>query len=370
MIPQVVWRGTDFSYLTRLYPRLRKPIFKESLIDWPWQEQSEEDQQTNEIFGRTTAFKAAILKRRLDRVRKRAPRRADSNTRRLDQFQKAAAVKAMREQYDDLLPRWKAVVLTGEAEVDAAASHAAAASSSASSPGDAPLLPPPLPWANMKFSSFVGEEGHKTNAEGSDSYRDWESISFPATGEYMRLPDLARYKYQIDLGGGGGTTWTGTIQKLALPGLLFHHMTPTKDYFHDYMKEWVHYIPVSSDLRDLKRKYDWAESHPVESRRIADAGTNLARYLTSPEGMEDVYNRDIVEPLRRVIEAYQPLSVMHGRVPWRNWREAIRQIEGADDVLLPVFECESHKPQTCQPLQGQDWWKRTYSVENKRKRFG
>ena len=363
-----MWRGTDFSYLTRLYPRLRKPIFKESLIDWPWQEQNEEDQQTNAIFGRMTAFKAAIVKRRLDRVRKRAPRRADSNTRRLDQFNKAAAVRAMREQYDDLLPRWKAVVLTGEAEVDAAASHAAAASSYAS-PGDAPLLPP-LPWANMKFSSFVGEEGHKTNAEGSDSYRDWESISFPATGEYMRLPDLARYKYQIDLGGGGGTTWTGTIQKLALPGLLFHHVTPTKDYFHDYMREWVHYIPVSSDLRDLKRKYDWAESHPVESRRIADAGTNLARYLISPEGMEEVYNRDIVEPLRRVIEAYQPLSVMHGRVPWRNWREAIRQIEGADDVLMPVFECESHQPQTCQPLQGQDWWKRTYSIENKRKRFG
>ena len=46
----------------------------------------------------------------------------------------------------------------------------------------------------------------------------------------MNLEELAHYKYQIDIGGGGGTTWTGTIQKMAMPGLLFHHITPTKDY--------------------------------------------------------------------------------------------------------------------------------------------
>lgn len=354
MIPQVVWRGTDFSYLTRVYPRLRKPIFDESLIKWP-QEQDEEDQLTNKIFGRMTAFKASVVMRRLDRVRKRAPRRADHNIRRLDQFNKAAAVKAMREQYDNLLPRWKAVVLTGEAEVDAAAS-------AASAPDNVYL-----PWANMKFSNFV-ENGQKTHTEGSDSYKDWESIGFPATGDYMTLPDLARYKYHIDLAGGGGTTWTGTIQKLAMPGLLFHHMTPTKDYFHDYMRPWVHYIPVSSDLRDLKRKYDWAESNPIEARRIADAGTNLARYLTSPNGIEDIFNLDVVEPLRRVIEAYQPISVVHERTSWRNWRESIRQIE--DDVLVPVYECESWSRETCGPLQGRDWVAKTFSVENKRHRFG
>ncbi|KAL3827149.1 hypothetical protein ACHAXA_006704 [Cyclostephanos tholiformis] len=360
LIPQVVWRGTDFSYLTRVYPTLRKPIFTNNLFEWPTK-QEEEDQRTNKIFGRMTALKAAIVKRRLDRVRKRAPRRADQNIGRLRQFNKAAAVKAMREQYDLLVPRWKAVVLTGEAEVDAAAAYAA------SPDGDATL-----PWANMKFSTFVGDGGHKTHSEGSDIYKDWESIGFPATGEYMSLLDLARYKYHIDLGGGGGTTWTGTLQKLALPGLLFHHMTPTKDYIHDYMRPWVHYIPVSSDLHDLKRKYDWSESNPVEARQIAEAGTNLARHLTSRGGLEDTYNRDVVEPLRRVIEAYQPISIVHGqgRVTWRHWWEAVRQIEDDHDVLLPIYECESWTPRTCQPLQGRNWWEKTFSVDNKRKRFG
>lgn len=356
LIPQVVWRGTDFSFLTKLYPTLRKPIFDESLIKWPWQEQEKDDQMNNKIFGRMTASKADVLKRKLDRVRIRAPRRADDNIQRLHQFDKAAAVKAMREQFDDLLPRWKAVVLTGEAEVDAAAAFGLDDASSV------------MPWANMKFSNFV-EDGSKTSTEGSDPYKDWESIGFPATGEYLHLTDLARYKYHIDLGGGGGTTWTGTVQKLALPGLLFHHMTPTKDYIHDYLVPWRHYIPVSADLHDLKRKYDWAESHPVESKRIAEEGTKLARYLTSPEGYQEVLDRDIVEPLRRVIDAYQPLSVLHGQTSWKNWRVAVRQIEG-DDVLLPIYECESRSLRTCQPLQGRDWWTRTFTPAKKRERFG
>ena len=354
LIPQVIWRGTDFSFLTKVYPTLRKPIFDESLIKWPWQEQDEDDQKTNKIFGRMTAYKADILKKRLDRVRKRAPRRADDNINRLRQFDKAAAVKAMREQYDDLLPRWKAVVLTGEAEVDAAAFAAAG-------PTDEGSLMF-LPWANMKFSNFV-EDGSKTGTEGSDPYKDWENIGFPATGEYLPLTELAKYKYHIDLGGGGGTTWTGTIQKLALPGLLFHHMTPTMDYIHDYLVPWKHYIPVSADLRDLKRKYDWAESNPVKAADIAEESTNLIRYLTSPEGYQEIFDRSIVEPLRHVIEAYQPLSLR--RRQWRHWREAIRHIE-EEDVLVPIYECE----RSCHPLQGKDWWEKTFTPESKRKRFG
>ena len=35
----------------------------------------------------------------------------------------------------------------------------------------------------------------------------WESIGV-ATGESMTMLELAKYKYHIDLGGAGGTTWT------------------------------------------------------------------------------------------------------------------------------------------------------------------
>jgi hypothetical protein len=75
---------------------------------------------------------------------------------------------------------------------------------------------------------------------------------------------MATYKYQVDFGGAGGTSWEGTIEKLAMPGLLFRHETPAKDWFNDEELAWKHYVPISTDLSDLRKRFDWAEAHPVE----------------------------------------------------------------------------------------------------------
>lgn len=103
-----------------------------------------------------------------------------------------------------------------------------------------------------------------------------------------------------------------------MPGLLFHHVTPTKDYIHDQMKPWIHYVPVASDLRDLKEKYNWAEENPQIAKSIAENGSKLMSHLISPEGMGEMYEQFIVEPTRRVIEAYQPVSITHTGLPWRD----------------------------------------------------
>ncbi|KAL7529468.1 hypothetical protein ACHAXR_002982, partial [Thalassiosira sp. AJA248-18] len=221
LIPQVVWRGTDFSYLHNAQPTLRKPRFQEKLVKWPWSDQSKREWKTKKIGGLT-----ARMYTKFERLQARAPQRDNGGAELMTNFNKAAAVSAMKEQYKDLLPRWQAVVLTASAEVEAASQPPEPDGSS------------PLPWANMKFSNYL-HFGAKTSTIGAEHYKEWEAIGF-ATGESMDGPTLAKYKYHIDLGGGGGTTWTGTIQKLAMPGLLFHHMTPTKDYIHNWIKPWVH----------------------------------------------------------------------------------------------------------------------------------
>ncbi len=132
--------------------------------------------------------------------------------------------------------------------------------------------------------------------------------------------------------------------ELALPGLLFHDVTPTKDYIHDFIFPWVHYIPVSSDLRDLKRKFDWAESHPAEAKKIANESTKLIEYLTSQEGFRNMFTREMVEPLKRVIEAYQPVSTLPTQS--NDWREVAKQIEGAD-VLVPIVKCDGKSVHNC-----------------------
>lgn len=277
---------------------------------------------TNIIGGGLSAYSAASMKERLEKKQKTNPRGpfVTKNAVLLKEFSKAAALKAMKDEYKSLFPRWQAVVLTAEAEVDATGHD-------------------DLPWANMKFSNFV-INGLKVPTVGSEQYKEWEDIDFPATGEHMDLPELAHYKYHIDLGGGGGTTWSGTIEKLAMPGLLFHHMTPTKDYIHDYMKPWLHYVPVAADLSDLKEKYEWAESHPVKAKKIADEGTKLIRYLTSKEGFQDMFDKDMVEPLRRVIDSYQPISTIQEDRSWSSWKDAIDQIEGKVS-FTSVIECRN-----------------------------
>ena len=73
-----------------------------------------------------------------------------------------------------------------------------------------------------------------------------------------------------------------------MPGLLLHHETRTKDYNHDMMEPWVHYVPVSSDLSDLREKYEWAESHPDKARHIAEGATALARAWGTKEAFRKI----------------------------------------------------------------------------------
>ena len=80
----------------------------------------------------------------------------------------------------------------------------------------------------------------KVSTSDLNYYLQFQEYGITAAGEGMSLETLGQYKYHIDLGGGGGTTWSGVIEKLGLPGMLFHHVTPTKDYFHDKLKPWMH----------------------------------------------------------------------------------------------------------------------------------
>ena len=206
-----------------------------------------------------------------------------------------------------------------------------------------------LPWADIKLSSYL--EGKKSSTVGSRKYAPWESVGI-GVANGMPGSQLATYKYHIDLGGGGGTTWSGTTEKLAMPGLLFHHVTPTKDYFHDHLKPWKHYIPVRADLKDLKSKYDWAESHPIEAKRIADAGTDFMRRLGNNEGFRELFQADFVEPMRRIIEAYQPVAAVHKGDKY-SWREVLRSM-GKDCRQMPVMECTGLSPETLCDLVGGD----------------
>lgn len=193
-------------------------------------------------------------------------------------------VNGLTHLWAQLSPRWKAVTLSLQAELEAKrVNHNEI-----------------KPWVDFKF----------TNRERPGESQRWESfasngMNIVADG-YIDANEFATFKYHVDFGGGGATTWSGSHSKLALPGLLFHHETPTYDYFHEDLIPFVHYIPVSTELSDLREKYEWAEAHPNEARAISEAGTAFIKYMTTMEYWKRSFDRFFVKRLNSVIEAYRP----------------------------------------------------------------
>jgi hypothetical protein len=271
LIPQLVWRGTDFRFL-QIQNDLSRPT------DWNFLD--------NILQTKSSTVHRGVLTRKL------------------------------RENYHKMIPRWKGVLYTAESEAVASRTRT-------------------LAKINIKFSHVA--EGGRHSAIGSKEYKTFEDAGFPVAGEYMNGLQLAKYKYQIDLGGGGGTTWTGTVNKLGMPGLLFHHVTPTKDYIHDHIQPWVHYVPVRSDLEDLLEKLEWAESHPEEAKQISENATELMRKLSSSEGFEPLFQQDLFKPLQEVIEAYTPMNLRDEEA----WVEQFEQLGG--DSMRAFIECTNKR---------------------------
>ncbi|KAI2509398.1 Glycosyl transferase family 90 [Fragilaria crotonensis] len=221
----------------------------------------------------------------------------------------AEVMDKIMSKFSDLTPRWKAVALTLNEAV-----YGGPGSSS---------------WINVQFTGDFGNELHQ---------RFHNRGMLVSEKRPMSAKRMSKYKYQIDLAGGGGTTWQGTLTKLRMPGVLFHHETPTKDWFYDLMEPWVHYIPINTDLSNLREQYDWAEANPDKVKKIAEESTKLAEYLLSSEYMETVYEELFVDYLGEVVKAYNPEG--------RSWEDCMKQYRSIDLPVEQVSECDYERCNT------------------------
>jgi len=295
LIPQIIWRGSDFNFIPLLFTGMRRP---EYILDIPQHELGPDGRQFANEYEK-----------------------------------KRWAIDSLSAIGDEkLMPRWKGVLMTSDAELEASIENNQVVGGNNST----------IPWVNIKFTN-INDGGVKRNVGELEEYQKLQSLGISCIGESMSIEDQANYKYHIDIGGGGGTTWTGTIQKLALPGVLFHHVTPTKDWFHDLLVPWEHYIPINTDLSDLREKYEWAESHQDEARRISESGTSFVRWMASVEGFGQLYEAYLVAPLRNAINAYtHPSPLEHG-----DKRVLDLIFERGNDKYTVVYKCM--RSQGCAP---------------------
>jgi Glycosyl transferase family 90 len=160
-----------------------------------------------------------------------------------------------------------------------------------------------LPFEPRRIAT---EWSHHATNSSDDKWLD--AMIVPWRHIDMSMEDMAhQYKYHIDLGGAGGTSWTGTLTKLAMPGLLFHHETPTMDWFYDKLRPWYHYVPIRTDLSDLRQKFEWAESHPKEARTIAEQARQMAHSLLSNYTLQYEYER-LYRTIQGIVNAYQSID--------------------------------------------------------------
>jgi hypothetical protein len=196
----------------------------------------------------------------------------------------------------------------------------------------------------------------------SRQYPKLMNLEFGSNSGRMRFNTLtnaeqSKFKYHLDLGGTGGTTWTGTLEKLAMPGMLFHHETPTHDWYFDQMIPWKHYVPIRTDLSHLKTQFEWAESHPVEAKRIAKQGTEFARYMLSKSTLAAELERYFGEvSLGRLVDAYKPAASGNDTL-----KSILQEYQSRDIHLVPVSWCN----QTFCHSKLKPHFTYTYSLSNK-----
>jgi hypothetical protein len=211
--------------------------------------------------------------------------------------------------YSDMTPRWRAVIKTIVADEGEGSNK----------------------WIDARFNGPGNEQYHEVFNQHGVMVRD----------KGMTTQELSRYRYQIDFGGGGGTTWRGVLTKLTMPGVLFHHETMMKDWFFDLMIPWVHYIPFTWDLSDLEERYRWAEANQGRCREISQAASDLARYLFSPKYMERLYNELYRDYLGQVIEAYRPTTIEMQYSGQTIQTHFINTYDKDGYELTPVSVCDS-----------------------------
>jgi len=109
--------------------------------------------------------------------------------------------------------------------------------------------------------------------------------------------DFAQYQMFLDLPG-NASAWGSSLRYLQ--GMLVFRVAHQHELlYYDRLEPWVNYIPVASDLSDLKTGVEWALLHQNEAAKIALNGQAIMlEFLTNGEAILRNLLRDNLEQAR------------------------------------------------------------------------
>jgi hypothetical protein len=128
----------------------------------------------------------------------------------------------------------------------------------------------------------------KTNTDIMDIY----STTMDGKPKFISMPDLVKtYSMLIDIEGHG---YSGRLKYLLHSGrplLLIER--PHKEFFYEFMKPWVHYIPVDRDLGNLVKMVKWTQANYKRALEIGAAGQSFAQIYCTREAAFKQWNKII-----------------------------------------------------------------------------
>ena len=114
-----------------------------------------------------------------------------------------------------------------------------------------------------------------------------------------------KHKYLIAI---DGFTFIGRLPQFLSSGSLIFRIGMFSEWFDQWLKPYVHYLPVKLDFSDLESQLAWAVKHDKEARKIGERGQALARTRLRPEDMECYLYRLLLE-YYALLESPQPETI-------------------------------------------------------------
>lgn len=95
-------------------------------------------------------------------------------------------------------------------------------------------------------------------------------------------PDHLKFKYLIDVDG-NSCSYERYFWLLLSNSLVLKQVTANVQWYYGGLEPYKHYVPVKEDLSDLLQQLNWAKTHDMEARLIAEEATHFVKENLSPE---------------------------------------------------------------------------------------
>ena len=111
--------------------------------------------------------------------------------------------------------------------------------------------------------------------------------------EYMTPEEQSKYKYIVNINGHSSAFRLSS--ELAMKSVILLVESKYKLWFTDYLKPYVHYVPIKGDLSDLEEKIMWCRDNDVKCKEISINARDFYDEYLCEDGVYDYLQKLFVE---------------------------------------------------------------------------